>query len=138
MSRPSSAPRRAHALAALAAALTLAAAFAAANANAAAPAKSKGAGAAGYPTADRVEFVVECMRANGGNQALLYKCSCVVDTLARRFSYDEFVSGSMVNRYREMGGERMGEFRDPPGVRKEAASYREALDAANKSCGIAH
>lgn len=96
-----------------------------------------GAGPAGYPTTDRVEFVIDCMRSHGGAQEYLYKCSCVVDGLARRFTYEQFVDGSSVNRYREMGGERMSEFRDPPSARKSGQAYRDALDEASRTCGIA-
>ena len=39
----------------------------------------QGAGATGYPTVDRVEFVLECMQKNGGKQEFLYKCACVID-----------------------------------------------------------
>src|SRR3954465_2588249 len=58
-----------------------------------------------YPTVDRVEFVLECMQRNEGKQEFLYKCSCVVDELARKFSYDDFVEAASAARYQTLGGE---------------------------------
>jgi hypothetical protein len=66
---------------------------------------AKGADAKGYPTVDRVEFVLECMQKNGGKQEFLYKCACVLDRIAEQYSYDDFVEASTaVGRSRSTHG----------------------------------
>jgi hypothetical protein len=89
-----------------------------------------------YPTADRVEFVLECMQKNEGKQEYLYKCSCVIDQLAQKYSYDEFVEASTAARYQTLGGERGGEFRDPPKTRETAKRYLQARSEAMKHCEV--
>ena len=44
-----------------------------------------------YPTIARVEYVNECIGANGGTLAALYQCSCAIDRIAARMSYEDFV-----------------------------------------------
>lgn len=90
-----------------------------------------------YPTVDRVEYVVECMKANGGEHQYLYKCSCVIDAVAKQMSYDDYVEGSAVARYQGMGGERMGLFRDADSAKDMAKKYRTVLGNAKKECGVA-
>ena len=89
-----------------------------------------------YPTVDRVEFVLECMQRNEGKQEFLYKCSCVVDELAQKFSYDDFVEAASAARYQTLGGERGGVFRDPPQTRESAKRYVQARNEAMKHCSV--
>ena len=89
-----------------------------------------------YPTVDRVEFVLECMQKNGGKQELLYKCACVIDEVARRYTYDDFVEASTVARFQSLGGERGGVFRDPPKTRDTAKRYMQVQSEAMKRCGV--
>jgi hypothetical protein len=89
-----------------------------------------------YPTVDRVEFVVECMRNNGGEYHYLYKCACVIDTIAKELTYDQYVEDSTVARYQGMAGERMGEFRDPDAMKDSAKRYRSILANAKKQCSV--
>jgi hypothetical protein len=96
----------------------------------------QGAGAAGYPTVDRVEFVLECMQKNGGKQEFLYKCACVIDAIAQKYSYDDFVEASTAARYQSLGGERGGVFRDPPQVRESGKRYLQVQGEAMKRCGV--
>jgi hypothetical protein len=90
----------------------------------------------GYPTVDRVEFVLECMRRNGGKQEYLYKCACLIDRIAEKLSYDDYVEGSTVSRNQNLGGERAGLFRDPPRMREVAKRYQEVHGAAMKQCQV--
>ena len=90
----------------------------------------------GYPTVDRVEFVLECMQKNDGKQVFLYKCSCLIDEIAQKYSYDDFVEASTAARYQTLGGERGGVFRDPPNVREMAKHYLQVRGEAMKQCGV--
>jgi len=89
-----------------------------------------------YPTVDRVEFVLECMQKNGGKQELLYKCSCVIDEIAQKYTYDDFVEASTAARYQSLAGERGGVFRDPPQVRETGKRYLQIQGEAMKRCGV--
>ena len=99
------------------------------------PAAARADGA-GYPTVDRVEFVLECMQKNEGKQVFLYKCSCLIDEIAQKYSYDDFVEASTAARYQTLGGERGGVFRDPPNVRETAKRYQQVQGEAMKHCGV--
>jgi hypothetical protein len=89
-----------------------------------------------YPTVERVEFVLECMQRNAGRQEFLYKCSCVIDELAQKYSYDDFVEAATAARYQTLGGERGGAFRDPPQTREAAKRYLQARSEAMKHCDV--
>lgn len=101
-----------------------------------APKVDRAAAKAGYPTSDRVEFVLECMKNNGGEYAYVYKCSCAIDEIAKRLTYEQFVDGGSSARYQGMGGERTGVFRDAPGAKDMAKRYREAVSTARKTCDV--
>jgi hypothetical protein len=89
-----------------------------------------------YPTADRVEYVLECMKSNGGEYAHLYKCSCAIDAIAEKLPYEDYVEAAAVARYQGMGGERMGIFREPEPVQALARRYRAVQADAKKSCDV--
>lgn len=89
-----------------------------------------------FPTTDRVEYVLECMRNNGGKQEYIYKCSCAIDGIAKKYSYDEYVEASTAARYRTLGGERGAAFRDPEDLQKIAKKYKSVQDDVNKTCGV--
>jgi hypothetical protein len=89
-----------------------------------------------YPTVDRVEFVLECMKNNGGEYHFLYKCSCVIDAVAKEMPYQAYVDASTVARYAGMGGERAGVFRDPEPMKEMAKNYRTLRAKAGKECGV--
>ena len=89
-----------------------------------------------YPTVDRVEYVLECMKNNGGSHAYLYKCSCAIDAIAEQLPYDDYVAASAVARYQAMGGERAGLFRDPEEMRDLATRYRAINADAKRACEV--
>ena len=89
-----------------------------------------------YPTVDRVEYVLECMKSNGGEYHYLYKCACVIDTISKELSYEAYVDAATVARYSAMGGERAGVLRDPEPLKDMAKRYRALQAKANKECGV--
>lgn len=99
-------------------------------------APAQGTDARGYPTVDRVEFVLECMQRNSGKQEFLYKCACVIDEIAQHFSYEVFVEAATAARYQSLAGERGGLFRDPPQTRDTAKRYLQVQGAAMKHCDV--
>jgi hypothetical protein len=89
-----------------------------------------------YPTADRVQYVLECMYKNGGSSVYVYKCSCAIDSVAQKYTYDEWVNVSTIARYQSLPGEGGGMFRDTEENRAIAKRYREVEADANKLCGV--
>jgi hypothetical protein len=89
-----------------------------------------------YPTSARVEFVQDCMGRHGGKLEDLYKCSCVIDRLAEKLSYDDFVEASTFAHYSTLPGEGGGIFRDPDRAKERAKLYRTLESTAYKTCGL--
>lgn len=87
-----------------------------------------------YPTAMRVEYVLQCMAANGNKPEILYKCSCSIDEIARQVSVDTYVEGNTVLQLMNVGGEKGGLFRDPEEGRRKAGLLKKAQALANKKC----
>lgn len=90
---------------------------------------------AGYPTLDRVEYVLECMRnGKGPTQELLYKCSCAIDAIAAQMPYEEYISDGTAAKALTIGGERGEVMRGFTDGRKMARRLRDVQADARKSC----
>jgi hypothetical protein len=89
-----------------------------------------------YPTVARVEYVQECIEKKGGVVANLYKCSCAIDWIARKLTYDEFVEAQTYSKYATLPGEGGGIFRDSPEAKEKAKLYRQLEADAFKGCGL--
>ena len=90
-----------------------------------------------FPTRARVEFVLACMRdSKASPQESMYKCSCAIDAIAEKISYDEWVDLSTIANGITIAGERGGVVRDIKDARKRIASYRELQENAKKQCFI--
>jgi hypothetical protein len=95
------------------------------------------AGANDFPTRARVDFVLTCMRdSKAAPQESMYKCSCAIDAIAGKISYNEWVDLSTVANGMTIAGERGGVMRDLKDGRKLVASYRELQNSAKKACFI--
>jgi hypothetical protein len=90
-----------------------------------------------FPTSGRVEYVLECMQKHEGKQEFLYKCSCVIDRIARELPYDDYVAMSTALRNQGLGGERGGLFRDAGSVKDMASKYKAIEAGASKACAVA-
>ncbi len=89
-----------------------------------------------YPTVDRVQYVLECMKNHEGKYEYIYKCSCAIDAIAKQLPYDSYVEAASIARYSGMGGERMGLFRDSDEMRAVAKKWKAVEAEANKACFI--
>jgi hypothetical protein len=92
--------------------------------------------ASAYPTYARVQYVEECMVRSGRSEADLYKCSCAIDRIAARLTYDQFVEASTYAHYATLGGENAGIFRDHPLAQRQAKLMRSIESAAWHACGL--
>ena len=89
-----------------------------------------------FPTTDRVEYVLECMKNHEGKYEYLYKCSCVIDAIAKSLAYDEYVEMSTALRDQSLSGPRGAAFRDPELIRSMAKKYQAIQAAANHACYV--
>jgi hypothetical protein len=89
-----------------------------------------------YPTSGRVEYVLECMQKHESKYEYLYKCSCVIDHIAREMPYDDYVAMSTALRNQTMAGERGAVFRDPAPVKDMADKYKALQASASKACYV--
>lgn len=94
------------------------------------------AGANDFPTTDRVEYVMECMKNNQGKHEYLYKCSCAIDRIAMSLRYEDYVEVSTALRYQTLAGPRGAEFRDPEPVKEMARKYKAIVAEADQACMI--
>jgi hypothetical protein len=89
-----------------------------------------------FPTLARVEYVQECINRTGGQQNHMYQCVCVVDRIAERMSYDEFVESSTYAKYSTLPGEGGGLFRDTDEAKAKAKSFRATEEQAFSACNL--
>jgi hypothetical protein len=89
-----------------------------------------------FPTSGRVEYVLECMQKHEGKYEYLYKCSCVIDRIAKEMRYEEYVAMSTALRNQTLAGERGALFRDPVPVKDMASKYRALQASADKACYV--
>lgn len=92
-----------------------------------------------FPTQARVEYVLRCMDANGGQSYnTLYACVCSVDRIAESFSYADFAEAETFALLRSTPGEQGGVFRDPDRARDLQKRYQEVVAQAEQSCFALH
>lgn len=88
-----------------------------------------------FPTQARVEYVLRCMDANGGQSYnTLYACVCSIDRIADSFSYAEFAEAETFALLRSTPGEAGGLFRDPDRAHELQKRYQEIVSQAEQSC----
>ena len=120
------------------------AALAAAALAAAATARDAGAQDAGasthdYPTAERVIWVEACMREHpdAGHYEMLNKCSCALDYIARKLTFDEYDTMHTAALAATIGGERGSLIRDTPEMQDKIKAFRKLQSEAQAACMIA-
>lgn len=91
-----------------------------------------------FPTQARVEYVLRCMDARGGqNYENLYSCICVIDKIAETIPYDEYSEAEVFAQLRSTPGERGGVFRDPDRASLLVKKLKDVTEVAEKSCFVA-
>lgn len=90
-----------------------------------------------FPTQARVEYVLLCMKDQGGQTIKnLYACSCAADNFATRISYDQYVEAETLRDMIGTPGEKGGAFRDVPNGRKMLRGIDDMKAAAINACSI--
>ncbi len=90
-----------------------------------------------FPTQARVEYVLGCMDSRGGQKyETLYSCICVIDKIAEKIAYDEYVESEVFTQLRSTPGERGGVFRDPDRADLLTQKISDITEVAEKSCFV--
>jgi len=90
-----------------------------------------------FPTAARVLYVEDCMRANPGPYfEMVNKCSCAVDAMAAEVKYEQYTTMQTISNGMSIGGERGGAIREVPTLQPELKKYRELQAKVKKGCFI--
>ncbi len=90
-----------------------------------------------YPTLERVDHVLTCMRTLGGQTVdNLYACACEIDVIAQQVGFDDFTEARTYEIYKRMPGEKGGLFRDNERGDELAAKLDGARADAKKRCFI--
>jgi len=91
-----------------------------------------------YPTVDRIEYVHACQRdhADRPAQEMLYKCSCVIDTIADKLNYDEYVESSTAFYASSIAGERGQVIRTEVNTKHLADTFKSIQANARKACFV--
>lgn len=91
---------------------------------------------AGYPTETLADYVFGCMASNGQTQEALRKCSCSIDHIATRLTYDEYVQAETVIRMSQLqsGDDRITMFRTAPWAKGLSDRLRQAQVEAEMRC----
>ena len=90
-----------------------------------------------YPTMDRVDQVLTCMRENGGqNVDNMWRCSCEIDAIAQQLSLEDFNTARTYEVYKDMPGEKGGIFRDSSDATAAVKKLETAREDAKKRCFV--
>ena len=90
-----------------------------------------------FPTQDRVEYVLECIAKNGGlNFATQHACTCMVDKIAEKMAYKEYIEARTFTFLRSTPGEKGALFRDPKHANKLREQLKEAEKYADENCFV--
>ncbi|HTY65173.1 MAG TPA: hypothetical protein VMH36_00860 [Alphaproteobacteria bacterium] len=87
-----------------------------------------------YPTADRADYVIGCMAANGNTQEALMKCSCAIDTIAGAMPYNDYEEAKTALNLQVEGGPRMSIFAHTPQMQALIQNLHQAQAEANIQC----
>ena len=90
---------------------------------------------ADYPTEALADYVFGCMATNGETQEALRRCSCSIDAIADKVSYEDYVKAETVLRLQQVqGGGREVMFRTAPWAQVMVDKLREAQVEAELRC----
>lgn len=87
-----------------------------------------------YPTADRVDYVIGCMAANGDTQEAMTKCSCAIDVIASRMPYKDYDEAKTALSLQMEGGPRLTVFAQTPQMKALIQNLHRAQAEANIQC----
>lgn len=90
-----------------------------------------------YPTLERVDHVLTCMKSHGGQTVdNLYACACEIDIIAQELTFEDFTEARTFEIYKRMPGEKGGLFRDSQRADEIVGKLEKARGEAQKRCFV--
>ena len=91
---------------------------------------------AGYPTELLADYVFGCMATNGQTPDALRRCSCSIDRIGDRITYDEYVQAETILRMQQVpgGDDRIAMYRTAPWATAMVDKLRQAQAEAEARC----
>ena len=100
-------------------------------------AMTPGAQANDFPTLDRVDSVLTCMKENGGQTIdNLQRCSCQIDIMAQTVNFEEYTEARTYEVYKQMPGEKGSLFRETDRAKELTKRITDARADARKRCFV--
>ena len=87
-----------------------------------------------FPTEARAEYIFACMHSNEISPTFLQKCSCGVDKIANRLSYDEYLKAETIIRIQLENNPRAEAYRSVGIAKSHLDKLFRAMAAAEIEC----
>lgn len=87
-----------------------------------------------FPTQARAEYVFACMATNGQTQEILAKCSCAIDAIAEKMTFNEYVEAETVLSMRLAPGDRAAMFKESAWAADIISNFNEIQVEAEVKC----
>ena len=86
------------------------------------------------PTSEKVEYVFACIQGNETSQAYISKCSCSIDYIDERMTYEEYVEAETIMSLRQIYGEKSLIFKNSPNAMEIYTNMQNVLAEAEMEC----
>ena len=86
------------------------------------------------PTSEKVDYVFACIQGNETSQAYISKCSCSIDYIDERMTYEEYVEAETIMSLRQIYGEKSLIFKNSPNAMKIYTNMQNLLAEAEMEC----
>lgn len=87
-----------------------------------------------YPTQTKVQYVLQCMQANGKTPEMLQKCSCGIDAIEASLPFDVYEMADTGLQLAGVAGNRAAALRNVNTVKDAIDALRKAQAASNLKC----
>ena len=87
-----------------------------------------------YPTAVIADYVLGCMSANGNSFASLHQCSCSIDFIKSRMTYEDYEQAQTIMQAKLDRGQRGIFFRDSNWAKKRVATLEKYQAESTLRC----
>lgn len=86
------------------------------------------------PTSEKVEYVFACVQGNENSQAYIQKCSCSIDYIDEKMTYEEYVNAETIMSLRQIYGEKSLMFKNTPNAMEIYTNMHNLLAEAEMEC----
>ena len=87
-----------------------------------------------FTTAAVADYVLGCMSANGNTYEALHQCSCSIDFIKSKMTYDEYVEAQTVMQARRDKGQRGIFYRDSSWAKERIDHFQKVQAESTLRC----